>query len=114
VGHAVGRGFLLGFAPFGLLSRGSEIDNVAHQIARRYPDKSARAVLARFGCKFIRRYSGTGSRQLRVYETLMRDFWSRPKPIRFVRQRNLNCVEEFSSAEAHLILHEYLQWLDIL
>jgi hypothetical protein len=33
--HAVRRGLLLGITPFGLLSRSSEIDNVAHQVARR-------------------------------------------------------------------------------
>jgi hypothetical protein len=32
---AVRRGLLLGFTPFGPLSRDSEIDNVAHQVARR-------------------------------------------------------------------------------
>jgi hypothetical protein len=31
----VRRGRLLGFTPFGPISRGSEIDNVAHQVARR-------------------------------------------------------------------------------
>jgi hypothetical protein len=35
MGQAVGRSLLLGFMPFGPLSRGSEIDNVAHQVARR-------------------------------------------------------------------------------
>jgi len=35
VGQAVGRRLLLGVAPFGPLSRGSEIDNVAHQVALR-------------------------------------------------------------------------------
>jgi hypothetical protein len=35
MGQAVRRGFLLGFTPFGSLSRGSKIDNVAHQVARR-------------------------------------------------------------------------------
>jgi hypothetical protein len=33
--QAVRRGLLLGITPFGLLSRSSEIDNVAHQVARR-------------------------------------------------------------------------------
>jgi hypothetical protein len=63
---------LLGFEPFRLLSRGSEIDDVAHQVALRYPDKVARAILARFSCKFIRRYPGTGSQQLSVSGALTR------------------------------------------
>jgi hypothetical protein len=47
MGQAVRRGLLLGFTPFGSLSHGSEIDNVAHQVARRYPDNVAGAILAR-------------------------------------------------------------------
>jgi hypothetical protein len=51
VGQAVRRGLLLGFTPFGPLSRGSKVDNVAHEVARRYPDNVAGAILARFGCE---------------------------------------------------------------
>jgi phosphatidylserine decarboxylase len=35
MGQTVRRGLLLGFASFGPLSRGSKIDNIAHQVARR-------------------------------------------------------------------------------
>jgi hypothetical protein len=35
MGRAVRRGLLLGFASFGPLSRGSKIDNVAHELALR-------------------------------------------------------------------------------
>ena len=53
--QAVRRGFLPGFTPFGLLSRSSEIDNVAHHVARRYPDNVTRVILAGVGYKVIRR-----------------------------------------------------------
>jgi hypothetical protein len=112
VGQAVRRGFLLGFTPFGPLSRGSEIDNVAHEVARRYPDNVAGAILARFSCKLIRRYPGTGSRQPRVYEALMRGFPVVTKGYFFCPLAKSHFSPSFPAALARLILNEYSQWPD--
>jgi len=58
-----------------------------------------RAILARVGCKVIRRYPGTGSRQPRVYEALMRALWSWPEPIRLIQKRNYILDQYFWTSE---------------
>jgi hypothetical protein len=110
VGQAVRRGLLLGFTPFGPLSRGSEVDNVAHEVARRYPDNVTGAILARFGCKLYTPVPWHWITTTESLRSLNAGASVVAKAYFFCPVAKSHFGPSFSAAMARLILNEYSQW----
>lgn len=113
MGQTVRRGLLLGFTPFGPLSCSSEIDNVAHEIARRYLDNVAGG---HPGPLRLQTYTPVPWHWITTTESLRSLNARTPvvaKAYFFCPGAESHFRPSFSATMAHLILNEYYQYPDI-